>query len=159
MLFIPWITLAVTRSPIAALGFTRAQIVRAFGWGMVVGGFWRIISILINFMAVDLGAGLAGWLPMFIGGVIWVPLVEETFFRGYLLRPLMHDLGRWTGILIQALLFCLHPVHLSQGVLALISVFGFGLIAGWIQDRFGSLWAAWGAHAFANILPLLVLLG
>lgn len=156
MLVLPWVTLVVSRERVWSLGYRQDQVFRAFGWGMVAGGFWRVISILINFWSVELGAALSA-APVFIGAILWVPLVEETFYRGYLGRTLIQKLGLWPGIILQALLFSLFPVHLTQGSMALLSIFGFGMLAGWIQHHFDNIWSAWGAHAFANVLPLLVI--
>jgi membrane protease YdiL (CAAX protease family) len=156
LFLLPWVTLVVTRNSILTLGYHRKQIIRVFGWGMVAGGTWRIVSMLINIWGIHLGEQNLIWISQIFGAIVWVPLVEETFFRGYLGRALAGSIGIWPGILAQALLFTFQPVHLSQGALALASVFGFGVLAGWIQKRFNSIWSAWGAHAFANILPLLV---
>jgi membrane protease YdiL (CAAX protease family) len=38
-----------------------------------------------------------------------------------------------------------------------VSIFGFGLLAGWLMHVRSSIWAPWGAHAFANLLPMLVI--
>jgi membrane protease YdiL (CAAX protease family) len=157
LLVLPWATLVVTRKSVTNLGYQRAQALRALGWGMVAGGLWRITSILINLSGIKLGYSYIDWISPVLGAIVWVPLVEETYFRGYIGRTLSTSIGLWPGIVAQALLFTLQPVHLSQGLIALISVFGFGVIAGWIQNRFDSIWAAWGAHAFANVLPLLIL--
>lgn len=155
LLALPWATIVVTRKSVTNLGYQRAQALRALGWGVVAGGLWRITSVLINLWSIRLGNGYFGWISPVIGAIVWVPLVEETYFRGYLGRALSTSIGLWPGIVAQALLFTLQPVHLSQGLVALISVFGFGVLTGWIQTRFDSIWSAWGAHAFANVLPLL----
>jgi membrane protease YdiL (CAAX protease family) len=47
-------------------------------------------------------------------------------------------------------------VHWAQGWLHLVSIFGFGLLAGWLVVKRGSVWSAWGAHAFANLLPSII---
>ncbi len=156
LLVLPWATLLVLRKPAKALGFEQRQSLRAFGWGMIAGGLWRIISLLINLWAVDLGVSTQAGLTALFAAFVWVPLVEEPFFRGYLGRAFSGVLGLWPGIFLQAALFTFQPVHLNQGTLALISVLGFGILAGWIQYRFDNLWSAWGAHAFANFLPLLL---
>ena len=153
---LPWITLVVLGKPVQSLGFCRREFLRSIGWGVVAGGFWRLLSILFNLWWVDLGElGLMG-IPQLVSALIWIPLVEETFFRGYLGRALSGSIGSWPGILLQAGLFTLQPAHWNQGGLALLSVLGFGVLAGWLAQRWNSLWPAWGAHAFANLLPRLV---
>jgi membrane protease YdiL (CAAX protease family) len=156
LFLLPWATLVVTRTSVNKLGYRQTQFLRTFGWGMVAGGIWRIFSVLINLWVIRLGGNELNWISSIMGAIIWVPLVEETYFRGYIGRALSNSIGLWPGIVTQALLFTLQPVHLSQGYLALISVFVFGVLAGWIHTRFDSIWSAWGAHAFANFLPLLI---
>jgi membrane protease YdiL (CAAX protease family) len=80
--------------------------------------------------------------------------IEETFFRGYLGRGLAGQWGFWPSLLIQSMLFAFHPVHWAQGWPHWISIFGFGCLAGWLVERRQSIWSAWGAHAFANLIPV-----
>jgi membrane protease YdiL (CAAX protease family) len=155
MFSVPWVTLLVLRKPAGYLGYSRAQLLRSFGWGMVAGGIWRVLSLSFNLWWTKLGDLTIHWTPL-VDTLVWVPLVEETFFRGYLGRALSGTLGTWSGVLIQAVLFAFHPVHWSQGALSVMSVLVFGILAGWLQLRFNNIWSAWGAHAFANFLPLLL---
>ncbi len=152
---LPWTTLLVLKAPPGAFGYWRHRAAVEYGWGMVAGGAWRALSLALN-LAVLSGADRLGWAGSLWSGLIWVPLVEETFFRGYLGRALVRRWGLWPGALAQAVLFTLTPVHWVQGGLHLVSVFGFGLLAGWLTQARRSLWAAWGAHGFANVLPLLL---
>lgn len=154
MAILPWATLLVLRRPPAALGYTRRRAVAEYGWGAVAGGLWRGASI-----ALHLGWGGLGLAPgagALLGALVWVPLVEETFYRGYLGRALVPHLGRAGAVLAQAVLFTLHPVHWSQGLPALLSIFAFGLLAGALVEWRRSIWPAWGAHGLANLLALLL---
>lgn len=150
---LPWVTLLVVRRSPSAYGYTSNRAIAEFGWGMVAGSVWRGLSMGFNLWWqggwTQIGWGAVYWL----GGIVLVPLVEETFFRGYLGRALASRVGRWPAILIQTILFSLHPGHWAQGYLHLVSIFIFGLITGWLVERRGSIWAAWGAHGFANVLP------
>ncbi|TFH31837.1 MAG: CPBP family intramembrane metalloprotease [Anaerolineales bacterium] len=152
---LPWATVVVLGKSTRILGYVRKEFLRVFGWGVVAGGFWRLLSMLFNLGWLNLGSA-GGWLFPLVGALIWVPLIEETFFRGYLGRALSHALGVWPGILLQAILFTFQPVHWSQAGIGILSVLGFGILAGWLQQRWDSIWPAWGAHAFANLLPLLL---
>jgi membrane protease YdiL (CAAX protease family) len=153
---LPWATLIVLRKPIQCLGYNRNNSLRAVGWGIVAGGFWRLLSLLFNLWWLRFGDQNLLWVPQILAALIWIPWVEETFFRGYLGRTLAGKIGVWPGIMLQATLFTLQPVHWNQGWGALLSVLGFGVLAGFLQQRWNSIWPAWGAHAFANLLPLLV---
>ena len=153
LVVIPWVTLLVIRGSPTMFGYTRDRGLIDYGWGMVAGGIWRGLSMAFNLWGqggwTRIGWGALGW----IGALVFIPLVEETFFRGYLGRSLRLRVGSWSAILIQGILFTLHPGHWAQGYLHLISIFLFSILAGWLMEKRGSIWASWGAHGFANILP------
>ena len=155
---LPWATLLVLRRSPSSLGYVRRRWLAEYGWGMVAGAAWRGLGMGFSALwlrsAAELGFPAAGLL----GGLVWVPLVEETFFRGYLGPALATRLGRWPGILVQALLFMLHPGHWAQGWPALAGIFAFGVLAGWLVEARRTIWVGWGAHGFANVLPTLLTL-
>jgi membrane protease YdiL (CAAX protease family) len=157
MLLIPWITTLLSDNGLESLGYTRERLWLHIGWGMVAGGFWRILSVIINLWGLELN-GVWTSSRHVLAAVLWVPFLEETFFRAYLGRSLTGKFGAVMGILIQATLFTLLPSHTQQGVWSLMSIFAFGLLAGWLMKKRQSIWAPWGAHAFANLLPILVLI-
>ncbi len=151
--------LVVARQPPSALGYRRE---RAFGLlmrGVAAGALWRMFSMLTNYY---------GWwefLPGPLLGLTWaglasililIPLLEETFFRSYLQAGLEARLGPPAAILIQALLFALHPAHAAQGWRAFPSILAFGLLAGVLYWRTRSIWILYGAHGMANLLPEIV---
>lgn len=153
---LPWLTLLVVRGRPEKLGYRRERAAVRFGWGAFFGALWRGLSMALNLFFVRKTISLGIDVRSIFNAFIFVPFIEETFFRGYLGRPLSHHLGRWKGIVLQALLFTFHPAHFEQGALAWISIFGFGLLAGWLLEKTGSIWTAWGAHACANVVPLLL---
>jgi exosortase E/protease (VPEID-CTERM system) len=86
-------------------------------------------------------------LSRIIGAVILVPVIEELFFRGYLLRRL--DRGGAAmcalALLVSAAAFAiLHDRWLAAGLA--------GLVFGLVMLRQGKLSAAVAAHASANAL-------
>jgi membrane protease YdiL (CAAX protease family) len=118
---------------------------------MLAGAIWRGLSMALSLAWLD------GSVIGLMGGFVWVPLVEETFFRGYLGRTLSARLGTWRGIILQAVLFAMLPEHWAQGWPALAGIFAFGVLAGWLVETRRTLWIGWGAHAFANVLPEILL--
>ncbi|MDF1500300.1 MAG: CPBP family intramembrane metalloprotease [Anaerolineales bacterium] len=150
----PWAAIWCSRKGIGALGYKRERILVHLGWGMVAGGFWRVASVLLNLLGLELTGILQGSLQI-LTHMLWIPLIEETFFRGYLGRALIRRWGFVSGVLLQAAAFALLPSHVSQGGWSILSIFAFGLLAGWLMHQKDSIWAVWGAHAFANFLPLL----
>ncbi len=153
---LPWATiLALRRSPVD-FGYTRRRALAEYGWGMVFGGVWRGASMAFNQWYL-FGRALG---PEGLGialAVVLVPLVEETFYRGYLARSLASRYGVWVAVIVQATAFTLHPTHWLQGWPAVLSIFLFGLLAGWLVLARNSIWIALGAHSFANVLPEIIL--
>jgi CAAX prenyl protease-like protein len=89
----------------------------------------------------------------FLGATLVTPIVEEVFWRSFLLRWLEHRdflkvMPSEVGIkplAMSALLFGLEHDLWFAGFLA-------GLGYGWLYMHTGSLWTAIGAHAFTNAL-------
>lgn len=157
MIVLPWASVLISDAGLGELGYHPDRLLLHLGWGMVAGGTWRILSVLFNLWGLGI-SGLWAISTQLLAAVFWVPFLEETFFRGYLGKSLVNKFGALPGILIQSTLFTLLPAHTSQGAWNLISIFGFGLLAGWLMHVRKSIWAPWGAHAFANLLPLLVII-
>lgn len=123
---------------------------------MLAGGVWRLGNVLLNFYGLQLAGILESALDISVA-ILWVPFVEETFFHAYIGRSISKSWGVIPGIVIQALVFTLLPSHVDQGTWHMLSIFAFGVLAGWLLHVRRSIWAPWGAHAFANLLPLLAL--
>ncbi len=154
MLFaIPWATLIVLRQSPTVFAYRSDRAGLNYAWGVLAGAIWRGLSMLFNYRIIYAGSIPLDGISMLFFGLIWVPFVEETFFRGYIGKTLNANLGPATGIFLQAVIFAFQPVHWQQGWLPLISIFAFGVIAGWLVERWDSIWAGWGAHGFANVLP------
>jgi membrane protease YdiL (CAAX protease family) len=142
------------------LGYRRQGARRYYVWGLGIGAVWRLLDLLLAFGAggtMGLSPGgavtLLGWL---FNGLILVPLLEETFFRGYLQAGLEDRLGPLPAIVLQAALFAGHPYHAVQGPLKVSSIALFGVIAGVLYWRTRSIASVYGAHGMANVLPRLV---
>ena len=86
--------------------------------------------------------------------VVGAPLIEELFFRGFLLRGLERRIGATPALLVSSLIFA--GVHL-QG-LQFPALFLFGLLAGWLTQRSGRLGPAWAAHVGFNAATVAILL-
>jgi uncharacterized protein len=110
---------------------------------------------------------LAGIVPAVVLFAILSPatLVEEIFFRGFLLNKFWQTTGFWQANLASSLLFAL--VHFP-GWFALgkamptvatdaLGLIVFGMVFGWAMKKTGSLWTAYTLHTLNNLLVVVVL--
>jgi membrane protease YdiL (CAAX protease family) len=151
----PWLAILVKGQGPAPLGFTSRKVSTNLIWGVLLGILWRGSTLLLNFALIHIlplqAKHWTGFETIFL-----MPWMEEVFFRGYLGSALSTRLGRNWGNFLQAGLFTLQPAHTSQGIPAVIQIYLFGLAAGWVVQRNGSIWAAVAAHAVANAMVVLL---
>jgi len=95
----------------------------------------------------------AAWFRVVLMVVVVIPLGEELFFRGLLLRGFLLRYGQRQALVLTALLFAI--VHLNPW--GLLSIFLVGLLLGWLVLRTGSLLSAWLVHAIYNFAAVLAL--
>ena len=103
----------------------------------------------------------AALLALALLAVVGAPLVEETFFRGLLLRSLRRRLSAAPAVVVQALAFAV--VHSDPGAgrrnVGVVLVVGIaGLVLGAAAERYGRLGPSVWAHVFFNLVPVVVLL-
>ncbi len=97
------------------------------------------------------GAGIALLILLV---VIGAPIVEELFFRGFLMGALERTSGRAGALWISALFFgVVHFEPLQTPALVL-----FGLVAGWLVQRYGRLGPSIFAHMAFNAVTVAILL-
>jgi membrane protease YdiL (CAAX protease family) len=99
-----------------------------------------------------------GFARLWLEQLVAVAVPEEVFFRGYLQTNLDRIAGRGRrlfgaqvgpGLWIQAAVFGL--CHLFTGDWSRVRVAAFGLLAGWLRARSGSVAAPILYHAAANV--------
>lgn len=106
--------------------------------------------------------GTAGIVLFAVAIVVVAPIVEETQFRGIVLRGLMGRFSFWPAALVSSVLFGLMHAHeggtlLAAGVLTL-SMTIFGVLQCLLVRRTGRLGPAIGVHATLNALAMLLVL-
>ena len=147
------------RKPRAFDGTVRPAAVFAWGVGSAVAAFFA--STLIGG-----GLQLTGWeveeqpwiqalmadrsalLVLMPWLVLFGPVSEEVFFRGYVFRRLFSNIGPTAAYLVSALLFALihwHPVGFPMYTI-------IGLIFCWAYRKTGNLWAPVCGHVVYNAL-------
>jgi membrane protease YdiL (CAAX protease family) len=78
---------------------------------------------------------------------IFVPLMEELMFRGFVLDLASEAYGKWAAIFISAVLFALiHPLY----ILTVLNAFWAGLIYGYLRISTNSLWPPILLHSLWN---------
>lgn len=105
--------------------------------GAVLPAEWLMEQMpeLPNIVADELGMVLASPAGYIVVG-IFAPLVEETVFRGAILRSLLPTMkSHWAAIAISALLFCLVHANPAQMPYAFV----IGLLLGWMYWRTDSI--------------------
>ena len=100
-------------------------------------------------------------LTLAVLAVVGAPLVEETFFRGLLLRSLRRRLAVAPAVGLQALAFGLahsDPGLGRQNVGVVLVVAVAGLVLGTAAERYGRLGPSMWTHGWFNLVPVVVLL-
>src|ERR1041384_1097569 len=145
-----------------AIGFSR------FNWGMVsLGCGLLVVAYLViyvhNLILTALGIPTQGveisglfeqlhtpiWF--FLVGAILAPLVEETFFRGFLFQGFRAKYGWITGMLLSSGTFAI--AHLD--IASLIPTFLLGNLLAYLYHRTNSIWPGVILHMTVNTFGLL----
>lgn len=92
------------------------------------------------FMSHPLGAA-----ALLLAITVLAPLIEEFAFRGKMQHELEHSVGIGAAIIVPALIFS--ALH---GPVDAIHHLPYGLFAGWVVWRTGSIWGAVYMHALNN---------
>lgn len=113
------------------------------------------------FQAIGSDTGRSIFLVIrLLGLAVTVPLIEEVFWRGFLMRYLVRDdftsvpIGTYTlqSFALTTVLFAaVHP--------EILAALAWGGLVNWLVCRTGNLWAAIVAHAVTNLLLGLYILG
>jgi membrane protease YdiL (CAAX protease family) len=97
--------------------------------------------------------GTSGWPPLFwIAVVIFAPLFEEAFFRGFLFEGFRQSsLGAPGAIFLTALGWAL--IHsLQYNIYSILWIFVLGIAMGIVRVRTKSIWSTFIMHALVNII-------
>lgn len=123
--------------------------------------FTAAYAALVSTLGLDaltpepLPAGLAGDGAAILVSVfalaVWVPFVEEVFFRGFLFAGLAARYGLYIGVTVSAALFAL--AHFS--IATIIPLFVIGILFALVYHATKSIWIPTAAHSAHNLLALL----
>lgn len=145
------------------VAWSGLQLVARYGTALVL---VLLIPVLRRHPVSNTGVlhhqGTAGIVLFAVAIVVVAPIVEETQFRGIVLRGMMGRFSFWPAALVSSVLFGLMHAHeggtlLAAGVLTL-SMSIFGLLQCLLVRRTGRLGPAIGVHATLNALAMLLVL-
>ena len=162
---VPFVAIVLSRRPFEDYGLSFRNL-GSLQFHLVVsaaifGGYGLVFYL---FTQAVLGLSFRPTLPsdfprLIVEQLLIVGLSEEFFFRGYLQTQLNRYFGRpyrlfgahWgVGLIVAAAVFGL--CHLVLGDISRLQVVFFGLFAGWLRERTGSIAVPAAYHGFANIL-------
>lgn len=83
---------------------------------------------------------------------LFVPIAEETMFRGVLQTKLAQKFGHLAGILLTSFLFAF--IHID--IVYFAPIFIMALMLGWLRYYFNSVWAAILFHGLNNTVSILI---
>jgi membrane protease YdiL (CAAX protease family) len=138
------------------------------------GLYWKIETLtglakglglgILSLIVIFIGQGLCGWvkwhpqnwpdlvkvfLPILLLG-LWIGVIEELVFRGFLLNELQQDYSIWVAAIISSVIFALlHLIWEQENTLPQLPglwLMGMVLVLARVVDS-GSLSLAWGLHA------------
>ena len=130
------------------VGGLIAVILVAVAYGLVLQAMDVEVPDSTGFLEESTGLVAAGIFLV----IIVAPVVEETFFRGFVFRGLQKRFGFWGGGLASAGLFAVFHIH----PLVYIPIFTIGLILAWVYARSGSLWTSIQLHMAYNAIVLVI---
>ncbi|HVF09666.1 MAG TPA: CPBP family intramembrane glutamic endopeptidase [Abditibacteriaceae bacterium] len=88
---------------------------------------------------------------LWIAFIIFAPVFEELFFRGFLFRGLFHTkLGAAGTIVITSLLWAV--IHIQYDAYGIFSIFIVGLLLGWARVRTNSIYPCIAMHCLMNFI-------
>nr|WP_296960192.1 CPBP family intramembrane glutamic endopeptidase [uncultured Mediterraneibacter sp.] len=132
-----------------------------YGWLFVLGfGLLQMSSIVMTVIALAAPKWMENYqnlidnsgvteysVTWLIGTLILPPLVEEMIFRGMIMGYIQRaGAGFVVANLVQAVLFGVFHQNLVQGIYTAL----FGLVLGYVADRYGTLFASMFLHMTFN---------
>lgn len=152
-------SLRISRQGLAGWGFTKPS--TAFFWTIPVAlvASYAISAVhqqIVNPPPQDIveqfPRTFAGGALFVVIAVVFAPLFEEIFFRGFLYKGLRNSWGWWPAALGSAVVFGMAHLQLT----VFVPIFALGVALAWVYERTGSLWTSIAMHAIFNGLAVLV---
>ncbi len=133
---------------------------------LVAGALFVGWYLLLDSVIWDGRVGGTGFALVLFTVLSPATLVEEIYFRGFLLNKFWQVTGFWQANLASSSLFTLihFPGWYALGnfssplvIADALGILVFGTVFGWAMKWTGSLWPAYALHALNNLLSIAVL--
>ncbi|NOZ93647.1 MAG: CPBP family intramembrane metalloprotease [Acidobacteria bacterium] len=153
----------IEKRPFGDLGWGQREAARrAFGLGGAVGAISPVVVFAGGLAIGAFASSFPQALPGARGGlnaVIWLvlscglaPLLEEIWYRGYLLKVLIGSWGMWPAIATSGIVFGgIHLLNPNASLLGAFNIMLMGVMACLGVIVTGSLWFAVAEHALWNL--------
>lgn len=144
--YLPWLTLAAVLKLLLMLSSLAVHERLAT---------WRVLPRLPDdpeFVSAAFLSSPFGAIAFFLGIAVMAPLIEEFAFRGWMQHELEHTIGLVPAIAVTAVMF-----SFLHGRIEAIHHLAFGVFAGWVVWRTGSIWSGVYMHALNNAVALLMM--
>lgn len=154
------------KQSLRVLGFTKNNLRKIIGLGVAVAIINYFSFTVLYFLIGEPGTygldtieelksieGLTDYMLYIFTDIIFVPLVEEGFFRGILYSPYRKKYGSFKAIIITALFFSMS--HLGVGALPFIIG---GVLKGALYEKTESLISPIVAHSTYNLITFLTVI-
>lgn len=152
-----YVAAALGESPASYLKWNRK--IGSWPWTIVPIVIWAIYTFIVDHIVFPQPFAVTRDLSVWLNVVLLAGIVEETVFRGFLLRQMAQRLPfAGANLLVSALFVLIHvPIWMNGGAVWLdmlwraADMMVFSLIAGCMWKRTGSLWAPVLFHTANNL--------
>jgi len=138
----------------------------AFGVLLLIGGtagIWLLLQAggrAVQIRGVLEAWGLADrwiwWFSLYL--TVVNSLLEELFWRGFVLQRLARSLARSVAVLLTSFFYSLYHLVVSTvlfgyqwGCFITLLIFAVGGVWGWMKERFPSVYPTWISHMLADL--------
>jgi membrane protease YdiL (CAAX protease family) len=92
-----------------------------------------------------------------VATVIFAPLAEEIFFRGFVFAGLLRPFGPAGAMLASGVVFGTFHITSADTVGLIVPFSAIGVLLAWVYYRTGSLWPSIGTHVLFNLVSFAAL--
>lgn len=151
----------VDKETFRKLGFQTRDRLKEFISGIFIGLIIMVVgyALLITFKEISFLKVNFNLKELFISILLYtiVAIVEETLFRGYILRNLMVSFNKYFALILSSILFSLmHILNPNIDLLSLFNIFLIGILLGLSYVHTKNLWFPIAMHLSWNLFQSLL---